>query len=90
MPGSMAYAEDAVQETYLRRHAAAHDTVPDPKAFLMTTAMRICLDMLTSARTARGVRRSVAARAGSCHAHTRTRAGSPGAQHGPAGAFGRH
>ncbi len=50
MLGSMADAEDAVQETYLRWHAADRDNVSDPRAFLMTTTTRICLDMLTSAR----------------------------------------
>jgi RNA polymerase sigma-70 factor (ECF subfamily) len=50
MLGSMADAEDAVQETYLRWHAADRDRVLDPRAFLMTTTARICLDMLTSAR----------------------------------------
>jgi RNA polymerase sigma-70 factor, ECF subfamily len=50
MLGSMADAEDAVQDTYLRWHAADRDRVSDPKAFLMTTTTRICLDMLTSAR----------------------------------------
>ena len=50
MLGSMADAEDAVQETYLRWHAAEREKVSDPKAFLMTTTTRICLDMLTSAR----------------------------------------
>ena len=50
MLGSMADAEDAVQETYLRWHAADRDKVSEPKAFLMTTTTRICLDMLTSAR----------------------------------------
>jgi RNA polymerase sigma-70 factor (ECF subfamily) len=53
MLGSMADAEDAVQETYLRWHAARRDEVSDPRAFLMTTATRICLDMLTSARARR-------------------------------------
>jgi RNA polymerase sigma-70 factor (ECF subfamily) len=53
MLGSMADAEDAVQETYLRWHAADRDRVMDPRAFLMTTAARICLDMLTSARARR-------------------------------------
>jgi RNA polymerase sigma-70 factor (ECF subfamily) len=48
--GSMADAEDAVQETYMRWHGADRDRVLEPKAFLMTTATRICLDMLTSAR----------------------------------------
>jgi len=50
MLGSMADAEDAVQETYLRWHAADRDKVADARAFLMTTTTRICLDMLTSAR----------------------------------------
>ena len=53
MLGSMADAEDAVQETYLRWHAADRDKVSDPRAFLMTTTARICLDMLTSARARR-------------------------------------
>jgi len=53
MLGSLADAEDAVQETYLRWHATDRDKVSDPKAFLMTTAARICLDMLTSARARR-------------------------------------
>jgi RNA polymerase sigma-70 factor (ECF subfamily) len=50
MLGSMADAEDAVQETYLRWHRADRDQVLDPRAFLMTTTTRICLDMLTTAR----------------------------------------
>ena len=53
MLGSMADAEDAVQETYLRWHNAGRDAVSDPRAFLMTTTTRICLDMLTSARARR-------------------------------------
>ena len=53
MLGSMADAEDAVQETYLRWHGADRDKVSEPKAFLMTTTTRICLDMLTSARARR-------------------------------------
>jgi RNA polymerase sigma-70 factor (ECF subfamily) len=50
MLGSMADAEDAVQEAYLRWHQADRDRVSDAKRFLMTTTTRICLDMLTSAR----------------------------------------
>src|SRR5262245_25537679 len=50
MLGSMADAEDAVQETYVRWHGADRDKVSDARAFLMTTITRICLDMLTSAR----------------------------------------
>jgi RNA polymerase sigma-70 factor, ECF subfamily len=53
MLGSMADAEDAVQETYLRWHATDRNKVLDPRAFLMTTTARICLDMLTSARARR-------------------------------------
>jgi RNA polymerase sigma-70 factor (ECF subfamily) len=53
MLGSMADAEDAVQETYLRWHATDRSKVSDPRAFLMTTTTRICLDMLTSARARR-------------------------------------
>lgn len=53
MLGSMSDAEDAVQEAYLRWHAADRDKVLDPRAFLMTTTARICLDMMTSARARR-------------------------------------
>ncbi len=53
MLGSMADAKDAVQETYVRWDGADRDEVSDPRAFLMTTTARICLDMLTSARARR-------------------------------------
>jgi RNA polymerase sigma-70 factor (ECF subfamily) len=53
MLGSIAEAEDAVQETYLRWHAADRGSVSDPRAFLMTTTTRICLDLLRSARARR-------------------------------------
>ncbi|HEX6095242.1 MAG TPA: sigma-70 family RNA polymerase sigma factor [Thermoanaerobaculia bacterium] len=53
MLGSMADAEDAVQEAYLRWHGANRGDVLDPRAFLMTTTARICLSMLTSARARR-------------------------------------
>jgi RNA polymerase sigma-70 factor (ECF subfamily) len=53
MLGSMADAEDAVQDTYVRWHGADRNNVSDPRAFLMTTTTRICLDMLTSARARR-------------------------------------
>jgi RNA polymerase sigma-70 factor (ECF subfamily) len=53
MLGSMAEAEDAVQEAYLRWHAVDRDTVDEPRAFLTTTTTRICLDILKSARARR-------------------------------------
>jgi RNA polymerase sigma-70 factor (ECF subfamily) len=53
MLGSMADAEDAVQDAYLRWHDVNRDHVLEPRAFLMTTTTRICLDMLTSARARR-------------------------------------
>jgi RNA polymerase sigma-70 factor, ECF subfamily len=42
-----------VQETYLRWHGADRRSVEDPKAFLITTTTRICLDVLKSARARR-------------------------------------
>jgi RNA polymerase sigma-70 factor, ECF subfamily len=51
MLGSMADAEDAVQEAYLRWHRVDRDKVSEPKGLLMTITTRICLDMLTSARS---------------------------------------
>jgi RNA polymerase sigma-70 factor (ECF subfamily) len=53
MLGSMAEAEDAVQETYLRWHAVDRDAIGEPRAFLITTTTRICLDVLKSARVRR-------------------------------------
>lgn len=53
MLGSMADAEDAVQEAYLRWHGTERAKVADARAFLMTTTARICLDVLTSARARR-------------------------------------
>src|SRR5262245_11909383 len=53
MLGSMAEAEDAVQETYLRWHDADRERIETPRAFLITTTTRICLDVLKSARVRR-------------------------------------
>src|SRR5262245_2349729 len=53
MLGSVSEAEDAVQDAYLRWHAADRDAVSDPRAFLTTTTTRICLDALKSARAQR-------------------------------------
>ena len=53
MLGSIAEAEDVVQEAYLRWHAAARDGVHDAGAFLTTVTTRLCLDVLKSARARR-------------------------------------
>jgi RNA polymerase sigma factor (sigma-70 family) len=54
--GSLAEAEDAVQETYARWYAMSaqqQDTIETPGAWLTTVASRICLDLLGSARARR-------------------------------------
>jgi RNA polymerase sigma factor (sigma-70 family) len=54
--GSLAEAEDAVQETYARWYAlsgAQRDAIASPGAWLSTVASRICLDLLRSARARR-------------------------------------
>ncbi len=54
--GSLAEAEDAVQETYARWYAMSRqqqDAIANPGAWLTTVASRICLDLLGSARARR-------------------------------------
>ncbi|MFI6479199.1 RNA polymerase sigma factor SigJ [Nonomuraea sp. NPDC050663] len=54
--GSLADAEDVVQETYIRWYALPEDkreAIGTPGAWLMKVAGRICLDMLGSARARR-------------------------------------
>jgi RNA polymerase sigma factor (sigma-70 family) len=54
--GSLADAEDAVQETYARWYALSQqqqDAIESPGAWLMKVASRICLDLLGSARARR-------------------------------------
>ncbi|MFB6893370.1 RNA polymerase sigma factor SigJ [Kitasatospora sp. NPDC056327] len=54
--GSLAEAEDAVQETYARWYAmtpARREAVDSPGAWLTTVAGRVCLDVLGSARVRR-------------------------------------
>jgi RNA polymerase sigma factor (sigma-70 family) len=54
--GSLAEAEDAVQETYARWYAMTRqqqDAIENPGAWLTTVASRICLDLLGSARARR-------------------------------------
>ena len=53
MLGSIAEAEDAVQEAYLRWHDTDRAGVADARAFLITATTRICLDVLKSARVRR-------------------------------------
>ncbi len=53
MLGSLAEAEDAVQDTYLRWHAVDRGAIEQPAAFLTRTLTRICLDVLKSARVRR-------------------------------------
>jgi RNA polymerase sigma factor (sigma-70 family) len=54
--GSLADAEDAVQETYARWYAMSRpqqEAIESPGAWLTTVASRICLDLLRSARARR-------------------------------------
>lgn len=53
MLGSRSDAEDAVQETWLRWHAADRDEIGNVRAWLTTVTGRICLDQLRSARVRR-------------------------------------
>jgi RNA polymerase sigma-70 factor (ECF subfamily) len=53
MLGSVAEAEDAVQEAYLRWHGTDRARVESPRAFLAKVVSRICLDQMKSARTKR-------------------------------------
>ena len=52
MLGSVAEAEDIVQEAYLRFRASEADPA-NPRAFLVTIVTRLCLDVLKSARVKR-------------------------------------
>ena len=54
--GSLADAEDAVQETYARWYAMTReqqDAIESPGGWLTTVASRVCLDLLRSARARR-------------------------------------
>jgi RNA polymerase sigma factor (sigma-70 family) len=54
--GSLADAEDAVQDTYARWYAMSRqqqEAIESPGAWLTTVASRICLDLLGSARVRR-------------------------------------
>nr|WP_189178539.1 RNA polymerase sigma-70 factor [Microbispora rosea] len=51
--GSAGDAEDAVQDTYLRWHAADRERIETPEAWLTKVLTNICLNQLTSARARR-------------------------------------
>lgn len=53
MLGSVADAEDVVQEAFIRWHATDRSVVKEPGAFLRRTVTRLCLDQLKSARRQR-------------------------------------
>jgi RNA polymerase sigma-70 factor (ECF subfamily) len=56
MLGTVAEAEDAVQETYIRWYRmdqAERDEIMNPRGWLTRVASRICLDMLRTARARR-------------------------------------
>jgi RNA polymerase sigma-70 factor, ECF subfamily len=53
MLGSLAEAEDIVQDAYLRWHSVGRDVVANPRAYLSSTVARLCLDHLKSARVRR-------------------------------------
>jgi RNA polymerase sigma-70 factor (ECF subfamily) len=53
MLGSVADAEDILQETFLRWQKVPADEVRSPRAFLVTVASRLCINQLQSARVQR-------------------------------------
>jgi RNA polymerase sigma-70 factor, ECF subfamily len=53
MLGSVADAEDVVQEAFIRWMGAKRDAVREPEAYLRRTVTRLCLDQLKSAQRQR-------------------------------------
>src|ERR1700681_4506754 len=53
MLGSVADAEDMLQETFIRWQQAANDEVRSSRAFLVTVITRLCINQLQSARVRR-------------------------------------
>jgi RNA polymerase sigma-70 factor (ECF subfamily) len=53
MLGSVAEAEDVVQDAFLRWNAADRERVAEPRAFLARVASRLCLDRMKAASTRR-------------------------------------
>jgi RNA polymerase sigma-70 factor (ECF subfamily) len=55
MLGSVADAEDVVQEAFLRWHGADREAVREPEGWLRSVVTRLCLDVLKSAKRRREV-----------------------------------
>jgi RNA polymerase sigma-70 factor, ECF subfamily len=53
MTGTVADAEDMVQEAFIRWQTARTDDIQSPKAFLITIVSRLCINHLQSARVQR-------------------------------------
>src|SRR4029450_6974456 len=53
MLGSVADAEDAVQDAFIRWQGASDVEIRSPKAFLITIVSRLCISHLQSARVQR-------------------------------------
>jgi len=53
MLGSVADAEDVVQDAYIRWHGTDQSVVHEPAAYLLRVVTRLCLDQLKSARRRR-------------------------------------
>ncbi|HYS62960.1 MAG TPA: sigma-70 family RNA polymerase sigma factor, partial [Paraburkholderia sp.] len=53
MLGSVADAEDMLQETFIRWQQAREEEVRSPRAFLVTIVSRLCINQLQSARVQR-------------------------------------
>ena len=53
MLGTVADAEDMVQEAFVRWQGASREDIRSPKAFLITIVTRLCIDQLNSSRVRR-------------------------------------
>src|SRR3984893_12210258 len=53
MLGSVADAEDMLQETFIRWQQSSDTNIASPRAFLVTIVSRICINHLQSARVKR-------------------------------------
>ncbi|HMG03238.1 MAG TPA: RNA polymerase sigma-70 factor [Edaphobacter sp.] len=53
MLGSVADAEDILQETFLRWHTTSEEEIRSPRAYLVTILSRLCINHLQSARVQR-------------------------------------